>query len=465
MRTLIKNGTLATGSDLAQADLVIEGETIALLGLDLAARAGPFDRVVDAAGLYVLPGGVDVHTHLELDTGATVSTDDFATGTRAAAFGGTTTIIDFAAQPKGGTLAEGLRRRHEEARGKACIDYGFHMVVREVTAGTLAEMDALCRGEGVTSFKLFTAYPGVYQVDDGALLRAMQQARASGGMILVHAENGHAIEVLVEQALARGEAAPRFHALTRPAVLEAEATGRCIALAEVAQAPLYVVHLSAPEALARVREARERGLPVHAETCPQYLFLSRPELSRDGFEGAKFVCSPPLREPGDAEALWRGLSLGQLEVVATDHCPFDYAGQKERGRARFTAIPNGLPAIETRLPLLWDGGVRAGRFDVPRFVQLTSTGPARLFGLYPKKGALLPGADADVVVWDPERPVSLDQRDLHMRVDYSPYEGRRAVGGPRLVFARGELVVEDGAFRGRAGAGRYLRRGPSGGRG
>jgi dihydropyrimidinase len=462
MRTLIENGTLVTGADLLRADLLIEGEAVGLVGIGLARRVGPVDRVVDATGLYVLPGGVDVHTHLSLSTAQTVSTDDFETGTRAAAFGGTTTILDFAAQPKGGTLAQGLAERHAQARGKACIDYGFHMVVREVTRATLAQMDLLVREEGVSSFKVFMAYPGLYQLDDASILRALQQARDSGALILAHAENGGAIDVLVAQALARGETAPRFHALTRPAALEAEATGRCLALAEVAKAPLYIVHLSSREALDRVREAREKGLPAFAETCPHYLFLTRQDLDREGFEGAKFVCSPPLREREDAEALWRGLALGHVQVVATDHCPFDFRGQKELGRAHFAAIPNGLPAIETRLSLLWDGGVRGGRFDVQRFVQLTSTAPARLFGLYPKKGSLLPGADADVVVWDPQRTVSLDQGDLHMRVDYSPYEGRRALGGPRLVFARGELLVDGGEWLGSAGRGHFLRRGRSG---
>ncbi len=462
MRTLIHNGTLATGTDLVRADLLIEGETVALLGRELEGRVGPVERRVDASGLYVLPGGIDVHTHLSLWTGAALSSDDFETGTRAAAFGGTTTVLDFAAQARGVPLRKALAERRAQADGKACVDYGLHMALREVTADAVSEMEALAREDGVSSFKLFTAYPGTYQVDDGAVLRALQQARRVGAMVMVHAENGGAIEVLVEQALARGEVAPRFHALTRPAALEAEATRRCIALAEVAKAPLYVVHVSCREALEHIAAARRAGLPVFAETCPQYLFLTQEDLEREGADGGKLVCSPPLRSRADNDALWRGLALGDLQVVATDHCPFDFCGAKQLGRESFAKIPNGLPGIEARLSLVWDGGVRTGLFDVRRFVDRTSTGPARLFGLYPKKGALLPGSDADVVVWDPSLERSLDAKRLHMRVDYSPYEGRRALGGPRLVFARGELIVDGDAFLGRAGAGRFLKRGPSG---
>ncbi len=458
MRLLIQNGTLATASDLFRADLLVEGETISMIGAGLAAKVGPVDKVIDAGGKYLLPGGVDPHVHLELDMGSTVSSDDFETGTRAAAFGGTTTVIDFAAQPKGGTLQAGLEQRLREAEGKCAIDYAFHMVVRSVTDAVLAEMERLVRAEGVTSFKLFTAYPGVYQVDDGALLKALQVTARGGGLVMVHAENGHAIQVLVEQALARGETAPRFHSLTRPAVLEGEATGRCIALAEVAGAPLYVVHLSASQALERVREARHRGLKIFAETCPQYLLLDQRDIEAPGFEGAKVVFSPPVRAPGTGEALWRGLAIGDLAAVGTDHCPF-HLRQKELGRDSFTRIPNGLPGIETRQLLLWDEGVRRGRFDICRFVELTAAAPARLFGLYPRKGTLAPGADADLVLWDPERLVSLDAAALHMRVDYSPYQGRTVRGGPSHVFSRGKLIVENGSWLGRAGDGRYLRRG------
>ncbi|MGC4122389.1 MAG: dihydropyrimidinase [Myxococcales bacterium] len=455
MRTLIQGGTVATGSDLFVADVLLDGETVAAVGVDLG-KLGPFDRTVDARGKYVLPGGVDPHVHLQLTMGnGMVSSDDFESGTRAAALGGTTTVIDFAAQPKGGTLAAGLEERLKEAEGKAVIDFGLHMTVRSAAKESLAELDTMVQREGVTSFKLFTAYPGFYQLDDGSILRVLQRTRENGGLVAVHAENGHAIEVLVEQALARGETAARFHALTRPARLEGEATARCIALAEIAQAPLYIVHLTSREALEPVREARLRGQTVWAETCPQYLFLSQRDIEAP--DGSKVVFSPPVRAPGNEEHLWRGLALGDLATVGTNHCPFLYKGQKDKA-SRFTEIPNGLPGIETRLMLLWDEGVRQGRLDVNRFVQIVSTEPAKIFGLYPRKGALVPGADADVVVWDPERTQSLAASALHMRTDYSPYEGRTVKGAPALVFSRGEAIVEDGRWQGRAGRGRFLKR-------
>lgn len=460
MRTLLQGGTVATGSDLFPADVLIEGEQVAVVGLDLARRVGPVDRTLDVRGKLVLPGGVDPHVHLQLRMGSgVVSSDDFETGTRAAAFGGTTTILDFAAQPRGGTLQAGLEERLREAEGRCCIDYGLHLSVREVGPKTLDELDALVASRKVTSFKVFTAYPGNYQLDDGAILRVLQRTARNGGLVMLHAENGPAIDVLVEQALARGETAPRHHSLTRPALLEGEATSRVITLAELAGGALYVVHLSCKEALEPVRNARARGVRVWAETCPQYLVLSQRDIEAPGFEGAKVVFSPPVRDPANHEPLWRGLALGDLATVGTDHCPFFMAGQKDLGKARFTDIPNGLPGIETRLMLLWDLGVRAGRFDVNRFVQLTATEPAKLFGLYPRKGTVAPGGDADLVVWDPERVRSLSAAALHMRTDYSPYEGRSVKGAPSLVFSRGELLVDGERWLGRAGHGRFLERG------
>lgn len=457
MRTLITNGTIVTASDSYPADLWIEdGRIVGVCDARLRS-AFPADRVIDAAGKLVMPGGIDAHTHLDMPFMGTTSKDDFESGTIAAAHGGTTTVIDFAIQSRDDNLRNGLDAWHARAEGKAVIDYGFHMIISDVTPETVKEMGKLV-DEGVTSYKLFTAYPGSLFSDDGQILRAMQRARELGGLVSVHAENGIAINVLIEQALARGEKAPRFHAATRPEVTEAEATHRALCLAELAGAPVYVVHLTAARALEEVMRFRDRGLPVYAETCPQYLFCSDEDLAREGFEGAKFVCSPPLRPAATHEDLWRGLRTGDLQVVATDHCPFDFTGQKEMGREVFTKIPNGMPAIETRLLLLWDGGVQGGRFSASRFVDMMSTAPAKLFGLYPRKGTLAVGADADVVVWDPDRLQSLSCRDLHMRVDYSPYEGRTVRGAPSHVLSHGEVIVEDGRFCGRRGAGRFLRR-------
>jgi dihydropyrimidinase len=451
---LVRNGRVVTAAESGEADLYVDGGKVALIGQGLSL---PADTVVDASGCLVLPGGIDAHTHLDMPAGDLVSADDFETGTRAAAFGGTTTVVDFATPEPGESLLAALESWKRKAEGKAAVDYGFHMAVREVDEARLGEMARLTRDEGVTSFKLYLAYPGVLQVDDAAFFRALLAARECGALTLVHAENGGVIDVLVKRALARGDTAPRFHALTRPPATEAEATARAIALAELAGAPLYVVHLSCAAALAHVTAARDRGQAVHAETCPQYLFLSIADYDRPGFEGAGYVMSPPLREPADQEALWRGLAGGDLEVVATDHCPFSLA-DKARGRDDFSRIPNGAPGIETRMMLLWDGGVRAGRIDPQRFVELTASGPARLFGLWPRKGTIAVGSDADLVVWDPERETRLSVETLHMRVDHNPYEGRVVRGGPVVVLSRGEVVVDRGEWKGRAGRGQFLKR-------
>jgi dihydropyrimidinase len=462
MRILIRGGELVNADGRRRVDVLVEGETIAAVGEDLAASA---DRVLDARGRYVLPGGVDAHTHFDLAFGGVVSSDDFETGTVAALHGGTTTVIDFAVPEPGATLRSGYQAWRAKADGRSATDYGLHVIVRDASDAHLAEMDELI-GEGVTSFKLFMAYPGVYMLDDGAILRILQRARANGSLITVHAENGHVIEELRRQALAAGRTAPIDHALTRPPETEGEAVGRALLLAELAGAPIYIVHLTAAQALAQVRAARARGARAYAETCPQYLFLTEDAYREPGFAGAKYVMSPPLRPAGHQEELWRGLADGALQVVGTDHCPFcmgeNFAGlgaQKTRGLGDFTKIPNGVPGVETRLVLLHDGGVRAGRFPLERLVELCCTAPARIFGLYPRKGAVAVGADADLVIFDPERRLSLSADALHMRVDYSPYEGRVVTGAPTLVLARGEVVIEDGAFVGRKGRGRYLRRG------
>ncbi|MHB1486275.1 MAG: dihydropyrimidinase, partial [Acidimicrobiales bacterium] len=403
MKVLISGGTVVNATGPIEADVLVEGETIVGLGArgssTTALWAEGADRVIDATGQLVIPGGIDGHTHMEMPFGGTNSADTFETGTRAAAFGGTTTIIDFAIQSKGSSLREGLDAWHAKAEGNCAIDYGFHMIVSDVNEHSLKEMDLLV-DEGVTSFKLFMAYPGVFYSTDGEILQAMQQASTNGSTIMMHAENGIAIDVLVAQALARGEGDPRFHGITRPAILEGEATHRAIQLARVAGAPLYIVHLSAAEALDEVVVARDRGQSVFAETCPQYLFLSEEDMARDGFEGAKYVCSPPLRDRHHQVDLWRGLRTDDLSIVSTDHCPFCFKDQKELGRADFSKIPNGLPGVEHRMDLIFQG-VDRGEISLERWVDVTATTPARMFGLYPNKGIIAPGSDADIVIYNP----------------------------------------------------------------
>src|SRR5438034_6213301 len=373
-RTLIKNGTVVTATDQYKGDILVEDETISVIGTALDMHA---DKVIDAAGKYVLPGGIDVHTHLDMPFGGATSADDFETGTRAAAFGGTTSIVDFAIQYKGQTLHQAWETWAKKAERKAVVDYGFHMIMTDLNDQVEREMDALVR-QGITSFKLFMAYPGVFMLDDGSIFKALLRTGKNGGTICMHAENGGVIDVLVQRALAEGKTAPKYHALTRPARAEAEATGRAIALAEIADVPVYIVHLSAAEALEMVTAARDRGLPAYAETCPQYLFLSYDNYEEPGFDGAKYVMSPPLREKAKQEQLWRGLKFNDLQCVSTDHCPFCMKEQKELGRNDFSKIPNGAPGIETRMSLVFDGGVRQGRISLNRFVELTSTSPAKI---------------------------------------------------------------------------------------
>ena len=458
---LIQNGTIVNADSTVNADLLIEGAIIKEVRAGIPPSGA--ETVVDASGLLVLPGGIDAHTHLDMPFGGTYSADDFETGTRAAAIGGTTTIVDFAIQARGTRMRTALDTWWKKAETKACIDYGLHMIITDLPDAGLEDMDDMVR-EGIASFKLFMAYPNVLMVDDTTIFKAMRQTAKNGALICMHAENGSVIDVIVQQALAEGKTAPIYHALTRPTVAEAEAVNRAIAMAEIAGVPVYIVHLSSEDALNQVREARDRGLPAFAETCPQYLLLSIEDNMQDkGWDGAKYVFTPPLREKRNHAKLWDGLRNDNLQVVSTDHCPFCFEDQKAMGKGDFTRIPNGGPGIENRLQLLHHHGVGLGNFSINRFVELVSTAPARIFGMYPKKGVLAPGSDADLVLWDATADHTISAATHHMRVDYSMFEGFRVRGNARDVYSRGELIVSGGKFIGKAGRGRYLRREARGG--
>ncbi len=456
--TLVRNGTILTASERFDADIFIDRGVITLIGQGLTVPAA---EVIDASGLLVMPGGIDVHTHLDMPFGGTTSADDFESGTIAAAHGGTTTIIDFATSDYGAGLYPALESWMRRAEGKAVIDYAFHMIVRELTEQVSIDMDRMARHDGITSFKLFMAYPGVFQVDDATIFRALLKTRENGGLICMHAENGGVIDTLVQEALRKGQKAPKYHALTRPSRAEGEATNRAIALAEMAGVPIYIVHLSCFDALQKVKQARDMGLPAYAETCPQYLFLSVDDYDRDGFEGAKYVMSPPLREKWHQDRLWHGIRQNDLQVVSTDHCPFcmNEPPQKQLGIDDFSKIPNGAPGIETRLMLLWDG-VRHGRISANRFVEVVASNPARMFGLWPRKGTIAVGSDGDLVLWNPNLEVTLSAKTHHMRVDYNPFEGRVVTGAPAVVMSRGEVIVDSGTFKGRPGRGQFVKRQP-----
>jgi len=460
MSILIQGGRVITATDDYHADVYIEGEQIHTIGVGLTM---PADKVIDARGKLVIPGGIDSHTHLDMPFGGTMSADDFATGTAAAAFGGTTTLIDFAIQTKGKSTLEGLDTWHQKAAGLATIDYGFHMIITEMPDERLTEMDRLA-DEGVTSYKLFMAYPGVLYVDDGTLYRTFRRAGDNGTRICMHAENGIVIDEIAKQAAADGKLGPEHHALTRPTRMEAEGVHRAIAIAEVAGVPLYIVHLSCADALEEVVRARARGVNVIAETCPQYLFLDHSYYQRAGFEGAKWVMTPPLREKWNQAELWRGLDFGHLANIATDHCPFCFKEQKEIGAHDFRKIPNGAPGLENRLSLIYHGGVVEGRLGLNRFVELTSTAAAKTFGLFPKKGTIAVGSDADIVVFDPDRveTISVDNEFTHhMRVDYSSYEGFEVQGWSEVVLSRGRVLVENGLAV-TTGGGEFIKRARAG---
>ena len=454
MSVLIKNGHIFTAVDSYVADILVDDGKIRTIGIDLTADA---EKTIDATGKYVIPGGVDPHTHLDFPFGGTVSSDDFSTGTIAAAVGGTTSIVDFVVQQRGQALTEALEIWHQKAEGQAAIDYGFHMIVQDLPDHRLPEMDEMVR-QGVTSFKMFMAYRGAVMVDDDTIFKAMVRASDKGAMICLHAEHGHMIDVLVQQALAQGHTAPRFHASTRPPVTEAEATHRAIRMAEIADAPVYFVHLSCTEALEQVQAARSRQNYVYAETCPHYLTLDDSMYDQEGFEGAKYVLTPPLRDKGHQEELWKGLRRNDLQVVSTDHCAFRFGDQKTLGVNDFSKIPNGGPGIENRLSLLYTHGVASGLMDLNRLVELFSTNPARLFGLFPRKGTIAVGSDADIVVFDPDAEAVISARTHHMNVDYNLYEGMRVKGVPKVVIVNGRVLVEDGEYTGLPAGGRFLRR-------
>jgi dihydropyrimidinase len=456
MSILIKNGRVVTAELDAVTDIRIERDRITEIGPSLSA---PADTVLDASGRLVIPGGIDVHTHLNAPVGGTTSSDDFETGTRAAAYGGTTCVIDFATQERGHSLSEALDLWLEKG-SRSTIDFGLHMIVVDLPEERTGEIRELV-DRGVTSFKLFMAYPGILMSDDTAILRVMERCRDTGALTCIHAENGSAIDHLVRRALARGETAPIYHALTRPTAVEAEATHRAIVLAELARAPLYIVHVTCAEAAREISQARERGLSVAGETCPQYLLLSVEELARPGSEGAKYVLTPPLRDRSNHLPLWEALERGDLQVVSTDHCPFFFKRQKLADTKDFTRIPNGGPGIEHRMELLYHFGVNRGRISLRRWVEITSTEPARLFGLYPRKGTIRIGSDADLVLWHPEQPRTISASSHHMNVDYSLYEGMTVTGGAETVVARGKILVRDGTWYGKAGRGEFIKRTPA----
>ena len=462
MSVLIKNGRVVTATDDYHADIFIQDSTVTLIGRDLVIDAS---HTIDAAGKLVIPGGVDPHTHLELPFGGTTTSDTFETGTRAAAYGGTTCIIDFAVQPKGSSTLEALDTWHAKAAGKTAIDYAFHMIITDMPEHRMPEMRRLS-DEGITSYKLFMAYPGAMLSDDGTIFRTMRKAGEDGTLVCMHAENGIVIDELIKIALAEGHIEPKQHALTRPTRLEAEGTHRALAIAEVARSPVYIVHLSAYDSLKELRDAQARGVMAHAETCPQYLLLDVDAYDEPGFDGAKYVLTPPLREKWNQDELWTGLRTGDLNVISTDHCPFCLKEQKEIGKNDFSKIPNGGPGIENRMSLIYHYGVNQRRISLNRFVELTSTGPAKIFGLFPRKGTIAVGSDADIVIFDPEHEETIsyyNAKTHHMNIDYNAFEGMKVKGFTETVLSRGKIVLDKGEYIGRPGDGMFVKRGPYGG--
>lgn len=455
MKKIIKNGTIVTATDTYQADIVIENGVISQIGAHIFMD---HREVIDASGCYVFPGGIDPHTHLEMPFGGTVTKDDFETGTIAAAFGGTTTIIDFCLTDKGVPLKNAIATWHKKSKGKAVIDYGFHLMIGEVNEKVLAELKAVIEEDGITSFKVFMAYKNVLQADDETLFQTLVAAKELGALVMVHAENGDVIDYLVKKALREGNTAPIYHARTRPSEIEGEATGRATTFTALADSQLYVVHVTCKEAVQKITEARENGADIWGETCPQYLVLDESYLERENFEGAKYVWSPPLREKWHQEVLWNALKTGQLHTVGSDQCSFDFDGQKDLGKDDFSKIPNGGPHIEDRMSILFSEGVMKGRISLNQFVDVTSTRAAKLFGMYPKKGTIAIGTDADLVIFDPRVKRRLSQEMHHMAVDYSAYEGMKVTGEAISVLSRGNFVIRDKRFVGKPGAGHYIKR-------
>jgi dihydropyrimidinase len=452
---LIRGGRIVTAADDYVADLFIEDETIALIGesLDLSA-----DRVIDARGKYVLPGCIDPHTHLDMPFGGTVTIDDVESGQISAAFGGTTCHVDFIIQPQGATFAAAFDEWRSKANGKQMIDMGYHMAITDLeNGGTLEELASL-PDQGITSYKLFMAYKGALMVDDETLYRAMEVASKSGALVMVHAENGDVVDLLVREALAAGNTEPLYHALTRPPEAEGEATNRAIQLAHLAGAPLYVVHVTCREAVEPIAAAREKGWDVYGETCTQYFFASLEDIAKPNFEGAKYVYSPPVRDKSNWEYLWNAVRTDALSAISTDHCAFLWDGQKTLGRDDFSKIPNGGPGLEDRLKMIHEFGVRQGRITLNRMVELLSANPAKLFGLYPRKGTVTVGSDADLVVFDPEKQVTISASTHHSKADYSLYEGTKVTGAPEVVLLRGQVLVENDELVAAPGIGQFVRR-------
>ncbi|NRR00879.1 dihydropyrimidinase [Brevibacillus sp. RS1.1] len=455
MKKWIRNGTVVTASDTYRADILIEGEKVVAIGSNLDGKEA---EMIDATGYYVFPGGIDPHTHLDMPFGGTVTSDNFYTGTKAAAFGGTTSIIDFCLTNKGEPLHSSISTWHEKARGKAVIDYGFHLMVSDANDQVLEELGAVVRNEGITSLKVFMAYKNVLMADDETLFKTLVRAKELGALVQVHAENGDVLDYLIKQAIAKGQTDPVYHAYTRPPEAEGEATGRAIALTALADAQLYVVHVSCAEAVRRIAEAREKGWNVYGETCPQYLVLDITDLQKPGFEGAKYVWSPPLREKWNQDVLWNALKNGILQTVGSDHCSFNFSGQKELGLGDFTKIPNGGPIIEDRMRLLFSEGVAKDKISLNQFVDMTSTKVAKLFGMFPQKGTIAVGSDADIVLFDPTVTRTISVETHHMNVDYNPFEGMVVNGDIISVLSRGSFVIRDQQFVGQAGTGRFVKR-------